>query len=79
MPGEEAPVPAMKILYRTIERADADRMLENVVTDVQEVCLPAGAIATVAQTLESANSLLPTKEKGFGEWRIGLLRRWEVR
>lgn len=73
------PIPAMKLLYRTVGAAEADRMLDAVTSDVQEVggVLPADAVAAVAAELEAGTALLPPAEREFRGWRVGLLRRWE--
>ncbi|KAK1764706.1 nipped-B-like protein A [Phialemonium atrogriseum] len=72
------PVPAMKLLYRTVGAAEADRMLDAVASDVQEVGgLPADAVAAVAAELEVGTALLPPAEREFRGWQVGLLRRWE--
>lgn len=78
LPEEKAPIPAMKLFYETIDRRAADRMLERVAVDVEEVAFPTDAIAEVVAALDTANALLPYNEKAFREWQVGLLRRWEV-
>lgn len=71
------PIPAMKLLYRTVSREEADRILEDVNSDVQEVNLPEEAIATVAQALKESNALLPAPERRYREWTVGMLGTWE--
>lgn len=77
LPEGQKPIHAMKLLYRTVDRGLADRTLENVTSDAQEVGLPADAIADVAAALDDGNALLPPGERAFKEWRVGLLRRWD--
>ncbi|OIW35647.1 hypothetical protein CONLIGDRAFT_566173 [Coniochaeta ligniaria NRRL 30616] len=71
------PTPAMKLLYRTISREEADRILEDVNSDVQEVNLPEEAICVVAEALGESNALLPVAERRYREWTVGMLRTWE--
>lgn len=72
-----APVLAIKLLYRFMQRAEADAMLEKLISDVQEINLPEESIRAVVGVLEDSNSVLPAREKLFKEWKIGLLKRWE--
>ena len=72
----DGPVPAIKLLYRTIPRSEADRQLENIISDVQEVNLPVSAIELVSEALNTSNTLLPPSERVFQGWQVGLLRRW---
>ncbi|KAK0723993.1 ubiquitin-conjugating enzyme E2-binding protein [Apiosordaria backusii] len=67
--------PAIKLLYQRISREDADKMLEGVTCEAQEINLPAGAIESVIEHLDESNGLLPEKERVFKEWRVGLLTR----
>lgn len=78
------PTNAIKILYRPLPSPTADKLLDSLTCDAQEVNLPSQAIGTVLQHLEESNGLLPEVERVFkprgggneGEWRVGLLRRW---
>ncbi|KAK4195778.1 ubiquitin-conjugating enzyme E2-binding protein [Triangularia verruculosa] len=67
--------PAIKLLYQRISREDADKMLEGVTCEAQEINLPAMAIERVIEHLDGSNWLLPEKEKEFKEWKVGLLTR----
>ncbi|KAL2024178.1 hypothetical protein VTK56DRAFT_9334 [Thermocarpiscus australiensis] len=69
--------PAIKLLYQPIRREVADRMLEAVTCDAQEINLPAQALGEVIRHLDESNSLLPPTEQTFREWKVGLLTRWE--
>ncbi len=70
-------VPATKLLYRVIDRAEADKMLGSFVDDIPEIGLPALDIAAVISELERTNALLPPGERTFkGGWKVGLLTRW---
>ncbi|KAK0716967.1 ubiquitin-conjugating enzyme E2-binding protein [Lasiosphaeria miniovina] len=67
--------PAIKLLYRLIRREEAERMLETLTYDAQEVSLPAGALGNVIQSLDESNGLLPESERLFKEWKVGLLKK----
>jgi hypothetical protein len=67
----------MKLLYRTITRDEANKMLEDVNSDVQEVNLPDEAVGAVAEALRESNTLLPVAERRYREWTVGMLRTWE--
>lgn len=71
------PVRAMKLLYRTVGRAEADSMLEDVNSDVQEVNLPEEDVDVVVEALRESNALLPGSERRYREWEVGMLRLWE--
>lgn len=73
--GAESGIPAMKLLYRLVPREEADRMLDSLTGDAQEVNLPIEAIKEVVERLDRSNCLLPTTERVFKEWKVGLLRR----
>ncbi|KAK3363085.1 ubiquitin-conjugating enzyme E2-binding protein [Lasiosphaeria hispida] len=67
--------PAVKLLYRLISQDEADRMLGGVTCEAQEVNLPRMAISEAIRCLDDSNLLLPSTERVFKEWRVGLLRR----
>lgn len=68
-------ISAIKLFYRLVTRKEADRMLDKVAQDAQEISLPADAISEVAQHLDTSNLLLPVTERLFKEWKVGLLTR----
>ncbi|KAL2160917.1 hypothetical protein VTH06DRAFT_8629 [Thermothelomyces fergusii] len=70
-------VPAIKLLYRSLPLEEANKMLEAVTCESQEINIPAQAIDDVIQHLEQSSRLLPPKERKFKEWNVGLLTRWE--
>lgn len=69
-------VPAIKLLYQLVSVEQADKMLESLSSDVQEVSLPEDAVREVIAGLDASNCLLPAKERVFREWQVGLLERW---
>jgi hypothetical protein len=73
------PTPAIKLLYRLIDLKEADKMLEAVTCDAQEISLPAQALGEVIRHLDKSNALLPLSERMFKEWKVGLLTRWEAK
>jgi hypothetical protein len=75
--GGPKATPAIKLLYRKISQDEADKMLESVTCDSQEINLPAEAIRKVLRSLEESNALLPPTERLFKGWEVGLLTRWE--
>ncbi|KAK3951013.1 ubiquitin-conjugating enzyme E2-binding protein [Pseudoneurospora amorphoporcata] len=74
-PGAGRGISAIKLLYRLVSREEADRMLDSLTGDAQEVNIPVKAIKEVLQHLDRSNCLLPTAERVFKEWKVGLLRR----
>ncbi|KAK4224556.1 ubiquitin-conjugating enzyme E2-binding protein [Podospora fimiseda] len=66
---------AIKLFYRLIPRAEADKMLEKITQEAQEINLPPQAIHEVVQHLEASNILLPLSGRDFKEWKVGLLAR----
>ncbi|KAB5530348.1 ubiquitin-conjugating enzyme E2-binding protein [Coniochaeta sp. 2T2.1] len=77
LPQQQRPVPAMKLLWREITRQEADRILDDINSDVQEVNLPEEALGVVREELNTSNGLLPETERMYREWGVGMLRRWE--
>ncbi|EPE05938.1 eukaryotic translation initiation factor 3 subunit d [Ophiostoma piceae UAMH 11346] len=70
------PRPAIKLLFKYIERSVADDLVVKLNSDVQEINLPSDTIVAVMKQLEASNGLLPASERAFKEWRIGLMERW---
>lgn len=78
--GTRGPGPAIKLLYKMVSRAEADRMLDSLTSDVQDVWLPGGeggSIDELLRALQASTLLLPNKERDFKGWKAGLLERWE--
>ncbi|KAG7292078.1 hypothetical protein NEMBOFW57_002110 [Staphylotrichum longicolle] len=69
--------PAIKLLYRQIPREEADKMMEAITCDSQELNLPALAMGEIIRHLDDSNAVLPRTERAFKEWKVGLLTRWE--
>jgi hypothetical protein len=78
--SSSGPVPAMKILYRPVEREERDRMLEDLNSDVQEVNLAWEEIInliSMSGSLATSTLLLPQAQREFMGCKVGMLRRWE--
>ncbi|KAK1833827.1 ubiquitin-conjugating enzyme E2-binding protein [Podospora conica] len=67
--------PAIKLLYRLMDHGEAERLLEEITCDAQEINLPSEFIGQVILHLDSSNSLLPRSERVLKEWKVGLLQR----
>lgn len=67
--------PAIKLLYQPITQEEADRILESVTCDAQEITLPVQALSEVVRHLDESNALLPPSERIFKGWKVGLLAR----
>ncbi|KAI0011297.1 ubiquitin-conjugating enzyme E2-binding protein [Xylariaceae sp. FL0662B] len=72
----KSPIQAIKVFYRMVSPDGADRMLDSMTSDVQDITLPADAIETVLGILNSSNGFLPQNDRKFKEWTVGLLERW---
>lgn len=68
-------VPAIRLLYKLVTREEAETMLEAVVCETQEINAPSDAIEGVVKQLDESNLLLPTTDRMFQGWKVGLLRR----
>jgi ubiquitin-protein ligase E3 D len=73
--GVPKATPAIKLLYQLITPEQADKMLEGLTCDAQEISLPASAMEDVVQHLEESNLLLPGSERRLKDWKVGLLAR----
>lgn len=75
---EEAnsPVKAVKVLYRFVSQEEADKTLESMTSDAQDIALPADAINGVVAILAKSNSLIPESDRHFKEWTVGLIEKW---
>ncbi|KAK8874917.1 ubiquitin-conjugating enzyme E2-binding protein [Apiospora arundinis] len=74
---EQRPVSAIKVFYRFVNQAEADKLVESMTSDVQDITLPAAAATQLREELERSNGYLPKPVRNFGQWRIGLLEKWK--
>ncbi len=69
-------IPAVKLLYRVIDRAEADKLSESFVDGAPDISLPVSEISAIEAGLNQSNSLLPSNERSFKGWTVGLLTKW---
>lgn len=74
---EQRPVCAVKVFYRFVNQAEADKLVESMTSDVQDITLPAAAATQLREELEKSNGYLPKPMRNFAQWRIGLLEKWK--
>ncbi|KAK0392565.1 hypothetical protein NLU13_2060 [Sarocladium strictum] len=74
--GQNVGTSAMKVLFRTLSVQEGNDIVDAMNSDVQELTLPTTSIQAVTRALETSNRLLPTRERVFQEWHVGLLHRW---
>ncbi|GAP86314.2 putative ubiquitin-conjugating enzyme E2C-binding [Rosellinia necatrix] len=72
-----SPTNAVKVLYRTINQEEADKMQESITSDVQDVSLPAEGITAIIGLLSRSNGFIPESDRKFKEWTVGLLEKWD--
>ena len=72
---ETSGVPAIRLLYKLVNREEAETMLEAVVCETQEINAPSATIQVVLKQLDESNLLLPATDRLFQGWKVGLLRR----
>ncbi|KAI1660834.1 ubiquitin-conjugating enzyme E2-binding protein [Daldinia decipiens] len=72
-----SPMKAIKVFYRMVSQDEADKLLDSMMSDVQDITLPAEAIEKVKDILDSNNFLLPQSDRQFKEWKVSLLEKWE--
>ncbi|KAI1142167.1 ubiquitin-conjugating enzyme E2-binding protein [Hypoxylon sp. FL0543] len=74
---EEArsPIRAVKVFYRMVTQAEADKLLDSMTSDVQDIYLPVDAIEKLINILGDSNHVLPQNDRQFKEWKVGLLEK----
>lgn len=68
---------AMKVLFREVTQEEGNKILDSIVSDVQDLYLPTPTIDSSREALMLNSQLLPGSERSFKEWQVGLLDRWE--
>jgi hypothetical protein len=68
---------AIKLLYRVIDRSEADTLLEPVACDIQDMALAREALEEAVGRLEASSRLLPAQQRRHQDWSVGLLDRYE--
>lgn len=74
-----SPLLAVKVFYRMVSQEEADKLLDSMTSDVQDITLPIDAINKILQTLNRSNSFLPKKDRQLMDWNVGLLEKWDDR
>jgi hypothetical protein len=59
-----------------VREEEADKMVESMTSDVQEITLPWTAVQGVVELLENSNLVLPENDRRFKEWTVALLEKW---
>ncbi|KAI0967646.1 ubiquitin-conjugating enzyme E2-binding protein [Xylaria arbuscula] len=72
-----APIHAVKVFYRTVSQEQADKMVESMISDVQDISLPSEAITTIAGLLQKSTRFIPESDRKFKEWTVGLIEKWD--
>lgn len=70
------PTSAVKVLFKDIGEKEALDLVESLSNDIQDINFPARAIQVARETLSSSKYMLPSSERSFQEWQVGLLERW---
>ncbi|PQK10846.1 hypothetical protein BB8028_0002g11650 [Beauveria bassiana] len=73
---KSTPTSAVKVLFKEIGEKEALELVESLSNDVQDVNFPAQAIKVARETLAFSKYMLPSSERSFQEWQVGLLERW---
>ncbi|KAI0888629.1 ubiquitin-conjugating enzyme E2-binding protein [Annulohypoxylon maeteangense] len=72
-----SPIKAVKVFYRMVSQDEADKLLDSMISDVQDITLPTDAIEKVIDILSNSNGLLPPNDRQLKEWKVGLLEKWD--
>ncbi|KAI5868677.1 ubiquitin-conjugating enzyme E2C-binding protein [Durotheca rogersii] len=70
-------IPAVKVLYRMISASEADKLLDSMTSDVQDITLPTSIAGALLEHLTRSNGYLPHSDRLFREWTVGLLEKWD--
>ncbi|KAL7627417.1 hypothetical protein AAE478_001610 [Parahypoxylon ruwenzoriense] len=74
---DRSPMQAIKVLYRMVSPSEADKLLDSMTSDVQDITLPSSAIKEILELLSRSNRLLSETDRQFKEWTVGLLEKWD--
>lgn len=70
-------VSAIKLLYKIISEDDANKVMESMNSDIQDVSIPDESLGSVIVILDRSNAILPVDDRVFQGWKVGLLEQWE--
>ncbi|KAI2636922.1 ubiquitin-conjugating enzyme E2-binding protein [Hypomontagnella submonticulosa] len=73
----KSPIKAIKVFYRMVSQEEADKMLDSMTSDVQDITLPGNAIEQVSEILSNSNHLLPESDRQLKNWQVSLLEKWD--
>ena len=76
--AQKSPTVAIKLLYKSVDAQQAERLLQPITSDVQELGLPRDEIQTTAELLVRSSAMLPLKERSFKNWNVGLLAKYPL-
>ncbi|KAI1816487.1 ubiquitin-conjugating enzyme E2C-binding protein [Poronia punctata] len=75
--SSKPPIHGIKLFYRFVSQQEADKMLDSMTSDVQDISLPSDAIMIIAELLEESTRLVPESDRKFQQWKVGLLEKWD--
>ncbi|KLU89264.1 hypothetical protein MAPG_08238 [Magnaporthiopsis poae ATCC 64411] len=70
-------VSAIKLLYKIITEDDANKVMESMNSNTQDVSIPDESLGSVIVMLDRSNAILPADDRVFQGWKVGLLEQWE--
>lgn len=76
---DRSPVDAIKVFFRLVSETDANKMLDSMVSDVQDIILPPDAVEGLGIILQQSNEMLLRSDRQFKDWSVGLIERWNNR
>ncbi|PKS06532.1 hypothetical protein jhhlp_007280 [Lomentospora prolificans] len=71
------PKNAVKLLYMVIDRVTADKLIEPVTSDIQDLSLAQDALDQSISFLNASNCLFPQEQRCYNDFKVGLLNRYE--
>lgn len=66
---------AIKVLFKVLDKDEAEKLAESVTEDVQDIRLAPEALRDCIGCLYESNKLLPCEQQMYQEWKVGLLDR----
>jgi ubiquitin-protein ligase E3 D len=69
---------AIKLLYKVICKAEAERLTELVASDMQEINVVHEALLECIECLKQSTQILPPEQRVFNDWQVGLLDRYSL-
>ncbi|OTB00036.1 hypothetical protein M426DRAFT_245157 [Hypoxylon sp. CI-4A] len=72
-----SPLKAVKLFWCMISQNEADKLLDSMTSNVQDITLPEDAIERLSGILTETYNFLPKSDRQLKEWRVGLLEKWD--